>query len=37
MFDAIVLGFVVLATIAGTAGMFIRWYRAGHRERFLPW
>jgi hypothetical protein len=35
--DAIVIGFIVVATIGGTAGLFLQWYRAGHRNRFLPW
>jgi hypothetical protein len=35
--EAIVIGFTVVATIDRTAGLFIRWYRGGHRDRFLPW
>jgi hypothetical protein len=33
---AIVLGFV-LAVVAGVVGLHVQWYRAGHRDHFLPW
>lgn len=36
MSDAIVIAFG-LAVIAGMIGLYIQWYRAGHRDRFLPW
>jgi hypothetical protein len=26
-----------LAVVAGMVGLYIHWYRAGHRDRFLPW
>ena len=34
--DTIVIGFA-LAVAAGMVSLYVQWYRAGHRDRFLPW
>jgi hypothetical protein len=36
MSDATVIAFA-LAVAAGMIGLHVLWYRAGHRDRFLPW
>lgn len=34
--DAFVVSFA-LAVAAGAVALWVQWYRAGHRDRFLLW
>jgi hypothetical protein len=34
--DAVVIS-LGLAVVAGMIGLYVQWYRTGHRDRFLPW